>query len=320
MPMSKALLAVSLLLAAPLYAQSSMQFDEKNPAPPAPKSPPIHGIAHIAIRVHDIAVSRAFYEKLGYQQAFAFHKDKANDASPISQSFIKINNRQFIELYPTSPTPDNQPAYGFMHLCFDGEDLNALHDFDVAQGLTPIAVRKAGAGNLLFTLRGPENQNIEYTQYMPGSLHYEDRGKHISTSRLAEGFFAVGLGMKDENAAHDFYTQKLLFTTVGLNPHLLYIPASEDKVQLEPLTGTASRIYFEVLDLDTTAAKLKTRGIAYKLGKNRLTITDPDGNFMVFTDSVRKLWPIVPFKTGIQSKSDLNRNKSNPHGWNPNGR
>ena len=273
----------------------------------APKSPPIHGLAHIAIRVNDIAVARAFYEKLGYQQAFAFHKDKANDASPISQSFIKINDRQFIELYPTSPTPDNQPAHGFMHLCFDGEDLNALHDFDVAQGLTPIAVRKAGAGNLLFTLRGPEDQNIEYTQYMPGSLHYEDRGKHISTSRIAESFFAVGLGMKDENAARAFYTTKLDFNTVGLDSHLLYIPGSEDKVHLEPLTSTASRIYLIVPDLKKTAVQLKTRGITYKMAKNQLTITDPDGNFMVFTDDVRKLWPVVPFKTGVMSKKGMQR-------------
>jgi catechol 2,3-dioxygenase-like lactoylglutathione lyase family enzyme len=294
----KATYLLLILLIAPLaHAQT------------APKSPPIHGIAHIAIRVHDIAVSRAFYEKLGYQQAFAFHKDNANEASPISQSFIKINDRQFIELYPTSPTPDNQPAHGFMHLCFDGDDLNALHDFDVAQGLTPIAVRKASAGNLLFTLRGPEDQNIEYTQYMPGSLHYEDRGKHISTSRIAEGFFAVGLSMKDENAAHAFYTTKLDFNTVGLNPHLLYIPGSEDKIHLESLTTTASRIYLTVPDLKKTAVRLKTRGIAYKLGKNQLTITDPDGNFMVFTDGVRKLWPVVPFTRGIVSKSDMARAK-----------
>ena len=285
---TRSLLAVALVASTSLHAQS-MTFDDKNPAGPSPKSPPIHGIAHIAIRVHDIDIARAFYEKLGYQQAFAFHKNKANDASPISQSFIKVNDRQFIELYPSSPTPDTQPAYGFMHLCFDGDDLNALHDFDVAQGLTPIAVRKAGAGNLLFTLRGPEDQNIEYTQYMPGSLHYEDRGKHISTSRIAEGFFAVGLGMKDENAAHDFYTQKLLFTTASQNPRLLNIPGSDDNIQLEPLTGTASRIYLRVANLKVTAAKLKTRGIAYKLSKNQLTIADPDGNSMVFLDSADKL-------------------------------
>ena len=159
--------ALKLLAAATLLAPLAAQAQN-----PPTKSPPIHGLAHIAIRVNDIAASRAFYEKLGFQQAFDMEKN-----GTVTQSFIKVNDRQFIELYPKT---EAQPTIGFLHLCFDGEDLNALHDFDVAQGLPATAVRKAGAGNLLFTLRGPEDQNIEYTQYMPGSLHYEDRGKHLS--------------------------------------------------------------------------------------------------------------------------------------------
>ncbi len=30
-------------------------------------TPPINGIAHVAIRVHDLAASTAFYEKLGFE-------------------------------------------------------------------------------------------------------------------------------------------------------------------------------------------------------------------------------------------------------------
>ncbi len=46
------------------------------PAPAAPaaaptQTPPFNGIAHIAIRVQSIADSLAFYNKLGFQQAFA---------------------------------------------------------------------------------------------------------------------------------------------------------------------------------------------------------------------------------------------------------
>src|SRR6202789_490300 len=61
------------------------------------RTPPINGIAHIAIRVHDLAVSVAFYEKLGFEQAF----DLSKDGVP-SESFIKINDTQFIELYPAT--------------------------------------------------------------------------------------------------------------------------------------------------------------------------------------------------------------------------
>ncbi len=251
-------------------------------------SPPIHGLAHIAIRVNDVGLSRAFYEKLGYQQSFAFDKNGV-----VTQAFLKVNDRQFIELYPKPAQPDNQPAYGFLHLCFDGDDLTALHDYDVAQGLTPNAVRKAGAGNLLFTLRGPENQNIEYTQYMPGSLHFEDRGKHLGPNRIADSFFAVGLSMKDIPAAINFYTVKLGFSLAPHSKTVLLIPDSEDpgasgriqaqQILLQPLNGTASRIFLFVPDLKKTEHELKSRGVDFKHGKHTVIVTDPDGNFLVFT-------------------------------------
>lgn len=88
------------------------------------QSPPIHGLAHVAYRVKDVAVSRGFYQKLGYEEAFAFDKDGV-----ITQSFVKVNDRQFIELYPAAAAGNaaKQPL-GFLHLCFDGDDLQALHD------------------------------------------------------------------------------------------------------------------------------------------------------------------------------------------------
>jgi len=275
--------ALKLLAAATLLAPLAAQAQN-----PPTKSPPIHGLAHIAIRVNDIAASRAFYEKLGFQQAFDMEKN-----GTVTQSFIKVNDRQFIELYPKT---DAAPTIGFLHLCFYGEDLNALHDFDVAQGLPPTAVRKAGAGNLLFTLRGPEDQNIEYTQYMPGSLHSEDRGKHLypvqdamgnppgtTTTRIADGFYAVAVGFKDVSAARAFYDDKLYFDHVAGDPNTILIHGSKsDRIILQPLTTPASRIYLAVPSITKTAAELKKRGIAFTTNKNDLTVTDPDGNALVF--------------------------------------
>ncbi len=246
------------------------------------QSPPFHGLAHVAIRVNDVAASRDFYQKLGFQQFFAFEKDGVP-----TESFIKVNDRQFIELYPKEQGKPN----GFLHLCYDGEDLNALHDFDVAQGLPPTAVRKAGAGNLLFTLRGPEDQNIEYTQYMPGSRHYEDRGKHLGPAggpnsgpaRIADSLFAVALGMKDVPAAKAYYLDKLRFTTVG-HSNALLIPGSENQqVLIEPLTGPRSRIFLLVPDLKKAAAELKQRGIPAITSRHQITMKDPDGNLLVLT-------------------------------------
>ena len=81
-------------------------------APDAP--PPLNGIAHIAIRVHSIAASTAFYEQLGFEQAFTRTKDGV-----VTQSCLKINDRQFIELYPVTP---KDPTIGFRHLCFEGAE------------------------------------------------------------------------------------------------------------------------------------------------------------------------------------------------------
>jgi catechol 2,3-dioxygenase-like lactoylglutathione lyase family enzyme len=250
---------VSLLLCSPGLAQS-------------PKSPPIHGLAHVAIRVNDIAVARAFYEKLGFEQAFDMKKDGV-----VTQSFIKVNDRQFIELYPKTAT---DPAIGFLHLCFDGDDLAALHDFDVAQGLPPLPLRKAGAGNMLFTMRGPEDENIEYTQYLPGSLHYEDRGKHVGADRIADNFFAVALAMKDVAAARDYYTGKLGFSTAPGHPDLLLIPGSSEQILVGPYT-TVSRIFLFVPNLAKAAGELKKRGVASRVSSHQLTVTDPDGNELV---------------------------------------
>src|ERR1039458_3906041 len=165
--------------------------------------PPMNGIAHIAIRVQDIAASLAFYNKLGFQQAFA---NTGRDGK-VSQSFLKLNDKQFIELYPLSAQNPTQNTSSFLHLCFEGADLNALHDYYVAEGLAPISVRMAAACNLLFTLQGPQQpvgigpQNIEYTQYMPGSRHTLDFGQHLSPDRVADKMTVVALAMQDPAAA-----------------------------------------------------------------------------------------------------------------------
>ena len=254
------------------------------------QSPPIHGLAHVAYRVKDVSASRSFYQKLGYGEAFAFEKDGV-----ITQSFLKVNDRQFIELYPAAapqplaPQPLDPQPLGFMHLCFDGDDLQALHDYDAAHGLKPTEVRKAGAGNLLFTVAGPDegpvSQNIEYTQYMPGSRHYEDRGKHLGADRISTKFFAVALGMSYPAEARISYITTLDFAPVPRQPQLLSIPGAAGQQIL--LTDAAIKrggtLFFPVTNLKLTAAELNQRGIAFTTQKTALTVTDPDGNLLIFT-------------------------------------
>jgi len=277
------------------------------PAAPAPaavmpatiptQTPPFNGIAHIAIRVKDIATSVAFYNKLGFQQAFA---NTAADGT-VTQAFIKINDKQFIELYPVTA---HDPDAGFLHLCFEGADLNALHDFYVAEGLAPIAVRKAGAGNLLFTLKGPEQpafpQNIEYTQYMPDSRHSKDAGLHLGPDRVADKMVRVDLAMQDFSDALNFYITKLRFPASKYNampdPMLLNLPGGSGqqiRIDRADQLGTKSSIVLTTPSPDRSAALLTQQKVDFKripikfVNKpsidGPISIIDPDGNIILVT-------------------------------------
>ena len=259
------LLAVSSLH---LYAQQA----------PAPK-PDLAGIAHTALRVADLDKSRDFYAKLGYQEAFAW-----TQGTTTTQSFLKINDRQFIELYP-----QRQPSepVSFLHVCFESREIETLNHVYVERGLSPIAVRKAGAGNLLFTMVGPEKQNLEYTQYMPGSRHTLDQGNHLGANRISEELVAVGIEMQDAAAAREFYLRKLSFVPVPrLDTGQIWfelpgLPSQQVQI-VQHAPGTAFLMYFSVADLHRAAQQLKALHLAIEKHKNTLTIQDPDGNRIVF--------------------------------------
>jgi catechol 2,3-dioxygenase-like lactoylglutathione lyase family enzyme len=255
-------------------------------------SPALKGIAHIAIRVKDLPASAEFYHKLGFEQPFAINKGDV-----ITQAFVKINDRQYIELYPVD---ERNTQIGFLHLCFEGGDLNPIHDYYVAEGLTPIAVRKAGAGNMLFTLKGPqqhsEPQNIEYTEYMPGSRHSNDFGQHLGPDRVGDKLTVVALAMQDPTAARAFYLDKLGFKPSKEHANRLDLPGGDsgEQVEIVPVSelGPRSSIVLSTPDLNKAEAQLKRQQVPYQRasasasanGKttkvDMISVTDPDGNII----------------------------------------
>ncbi|HEY4382400.1 MAG TPA: VOC family protein [Acidobacteriaceae bacterium] len=289
----KKLAPVSVVAALLLTASLSVAAQTAPAAAPT-TVPPMNGVAHIAIRVKDIAASVAFYHKLGFDQAFA---NMAKDGTTVTQSFLKLNDHQYIELYPVT---DRDNRVEFLHLCFEGVDLNAIHDYYVAEGLTPISVRTAGAGNLLFTMKGPQQfadpQNIEYTQYMPGSKHTLEFGKLNGPDRVGDKMTVIALAMQDPAAARDYYLTKLGFTASTANPARLDLPGtSGESVEIVPVSelGSRSSIVLTSPDLDKSAAQLTRQQVEFKRasasatdgkGKTRtnemISVTDPDGNII----------------------------------------
>jgi catechol 2,3-dioxygenase-like lactoylglutathione lyase family enzyme len=242
------------------------------------QAPPLAGIAHVAFRVSDLEASRAFYNKLGFEQFFVMERDgKAYEA------FLKVNDHQFIELYPR--TADAQPL-GLMHVCYEADDLEAVRAAYAARGLNPPAVRKAGAGNLLLVIRDPEGEVIEYTQYMPGSRHYEDRGKHLGAERVSDRMQAAAFPVKDVAAVREFYIGKLGFEAeAGGAPGRLRIPGkSGEWIGLQSAAENAKpTITFVVNDPGAAAAQLKELGFTPKTAAHVVFVPDPDGAAIEFT-------------------------------------
>jgi catechol 2,3-dioxygenase-like lactoylglutathione lyase family enzyme len=260
-------------------AISAAQAPAEASAPVPTQTPELAGIAHAAIRVADLDKSRDFYEKLGFAEAFSMSRD----GKP-TQSFIKVNDRQFIELYPQMKPTD---TVGFMHVCFESGDIEALNRTYLARGLSPTAVRKAGAGNLLFTMAGPEQQNIEYTQYMPGSKHTNDKGLHLGAHRISEQIVAMGIEMQDPAAARTFYTEKLAFApTTTLEPSGIWLalpgPSGLRIEIIQHGPGSVFQFFFGVPDLRRAAQQLKALHTPVKKYKSMLSIQDPDGNRIIF--------------------------------------
>jgi catechol 2,3-dioxygenase-like lactoylglutathione lyase family enzyme len=243
------------------------------------------GIAHVAFRVADLEAARAFYNKLGFEQFFEM---KQGDRT--TEAFLKINDHQFIELYPR--TDPSQPL-GLMHVCYESSDLEALHAEYVKRGLAVSEVRKAGAGNLLMTMKDPEGQTIEYTEYMPGSRHFEDRGKHLGSNRVAQLMVGATSLARDAAAIRTFYVEKLGFTEIGHGiPARLRMPGdSGQEVDIAAAGPEAkSGIRFGVADVKYAAGVLTGLGLAPQPtpanNPSVVTVSDPDGAVISFVKAV----------------------------------
>jgi catechol 2,3-dioxygenase-like lactoylglutathione lyase family enzyme len=248
--------------------------------PPAPDAG-IIGIAHIAFRVSDLDGEIAFLGKLGYEESFAI-----TNAGKTMEVFIKINDRQFIELYPR--TNPSQPL-GWMHVCFEAGDLNALVRYYLSIGLKAAPVRKAAAGNLISNTVDPEGRVTEFTQYMPGSRHTLDRGQHLGANRVSTELMGFDLPVKDGAAEKQFYTL-LGFEAQEENGNVrLTAPGAPGlHIELRPShPGAEPQFLFPVPDSRKAAEILKGAGVKFDRDGKLIFVRDPDGNDFVFLETGR---------------------------------
>ena len=221
----------------------------------------LDGITHAAFRVPDLDRSLRFYRTLGFEQAFAFRDD-----GRVSVAFLKVNDRQFIELYPGG-------APELMHVCYETGQIQAARDVYASRGIEASEVRKARAGNLLFSVRDPEGKVFGYLEYLPGSLHVEDRGKHLGAERLSDRIVKIAIPVRDPSAEAAYHRDQL-----GLGG------------EVEAVKGAAG-ITFLIDDLSGTERELRRRGITPGRTGAALTVPDPNGNLLIFAP--RAPWTAV---------------------------
>jgi catechol 2,3-dioxygenase-like lactoylglutathione lyase family enzyme len=176
------------ILAAALLAQAQ-----------TPERPRILGIAHVALRVSDIEKSRAFYKDfLGFDEPFSL----SNPDGSLSLTFIKINDQQYIELFP-GPDP---AADRLHHLALQTDDAERMRLYLAAHGVkVPDHTPKGRIGNLNFNITDPDGHTVEIVEYAPAGWSMRENGKFMPSGRISPHILHAGILVGDLGAAMRFY-------------------------------------------------------------------------------------------------------------------
>lgn len=264
----------------------------------APARPPITGDAHIALFVADIAKSRAFYKDfLGYEEPFQLN----NADGSLSLTFIKINEHQYIELFPEREKGSDR----LNHISVETTDLEAMRQYLASKGVkVPDKTSKGRIKNSNFNIKDPEGHTVELVQYEPDGWSMRERGKFLGPNCISTRMMHVGILVGPLEAEQHFYRDILGFEEFWrgsrdgkvLSWVNMRVPDGQDYVELmlydtlpEPTKrGTAHHICLEVPDIEKAVAELqkrpyfKTYGrpLEIRTGVNRkrqCNLYDPDG-------------------------------------------
>lgn len=203
--------------------------------------PRITGMAHMAYYVSDLKQARDYYEGfLGFQEAFTLKNADGSD----HVVFIKINDRQYIELY--AETAKN---YGYIHDAgFETNDAKGMRDHLAAIGVkVPDAVTKNESGNLSFDITDPSGFTIQIVQYLPKSKTSAAKGKFMPASRISDHIDHIGLLVNDRPTAWKFYGDAFGFTKDG-DGSKMAVPGSPDRFELGVERKTPVEARFHVKD------------------------------------------------------------------------
>ena len=110
-------------------------------------------------------------------------------------TYFKVNDHQYIEVFPElkSETEDR-----LSHIAFETTDAVQLRDYLASKGVRCRRIHPGADGNLSFMLKDPDGHNVEFVQYMPGSLHCKNFGKILPATRISDHMIHVGVTVQDQ--------------------------------------------------------------------------------------------------------------------------
>jgi lactoylglutathione lyase len=263
-----------------------------------PKRPRINGVAHIAIFTSDIEKAREFYGGLlGYQEPYQLN----NAAGKLDLTFFKINERQYIEVFPEKAAGTDR----LNHISIETDDAESMRQYLASRGVeVPAKVNRVRIGNFAFNVKDPDGHAVEIVQYTADSWSSREKGKFAGPQRISDRMAHVGILVGKLDDAIRFYGGILGFTEMWrgsrdgkqLNWVNMKVPDGDDYIEFmlyqdlpEPTKrGTAHHLCLFVPDIEKSltdlngrpARKSYSRALEIRTGVNRrrqLNLFDHDG-------------------------------------------
>jgi lactoylglutathione lyase len=280
---------IKTLLAAVLLASSSFAAD-------SPARPHILGLSHLAFYVHDLDKSRAFYKDfLGFDEPYSL----TNKDGSLHLTWIKINDRQTIELFPEKE-PGTDRLY---HLAVETDDAEEMRQYLASKGVkVPDKLPLGRIGNANYFITDPDGHTVEIVEYKPAGWTMKDKGQHVPGSRISDHLRHGGITVRDLDASLKFYRDILGFKEIwrgsanGRQLSWVHVQVPDGTDFVELMLGnptpehlrTMHHFCLEVPDIVKASDTLKARRLPdgckapteLKTGVNRkrqINYFDPDG-------------------------------------------
>lgn len=261
------------------------------------KRPKITGVAHIALFVKDMEKTKSYYhDLLGFSEPY----DLKNPDGTLSMTFFKVNERQYIEIFPEK-APDTDRLN---HISVETNDIEGMRLYLAERGIAvPPKTNLARIKNKSFNVKDPDGHTVEFVQYQPDGWTVREEGKYLARG-VSSRMMHLGILVGSLEPAMKFYGDILGFQELWrgsrdekvLNWVNMKVPDGEDYIEFmlyqdlpeETKRGTQHHICLAVPNIEKAKAAIEalptrasyTRPLEIRTGVNRkrqMNLYDPDG-------------------------------------------